>query len=213
MQPLIKLTYNQDLFFILIILSFLLIALIKGLYWKHAKLLFMGVFAQRYANQYLREESVFTQRVNILTSLLMIVNFTLLVVKICFENNLQSVFLVFCCICAYFFFKIMIIKLLGLLFKLMDLAKLTVFFTLMFDRTFGFLLSPMLLFICFFAYDMSYVFISISFFFFVSLLLLKVIWLWRIGTESFGLSRFYIFLYLCIFEITPILFLFKDVFY
>ena len=45
------------------LVSFFLIALLKASYWKHAKLLFMGVFAQRYANQYLREENAFTERV------------------------------------------------------------------------------------------------------------------------------------------------------
>ena len=34
----------------------------------------MGTFAQRYANQYLREENVFTERVNFLTFLLLAVN-------------------------------------------------------------------------------------------------------------------------------------------
>ena len=82
MTGLAKTIYNQDVFFILLTLSFFLFALIKGFYWKHTKLLFMGVFAQRYANQYLREDNAFTERVNGLTFLLMCINLTLIISKI-----------------------------------------------------------------------------------------------------------------------------------
>ena len=68
-----KILYSQNVFFILLVISFFLIALIKGLYWKYAKLLFMGAFSQRYINQYLRESNTFTERVNAITFFLMIV--------------------------------------------------------------------------------------------------------------------------------------------
>jgi hypothetical protein len=45
------------------------------------------------------------------------------------------------------------------------------------------------------------------------LLLLKIFWLWKIGTKAFGLPRVYIFLYLCALEISPLLVLGKGVFY
>ena len=76
-----KIVYNQDIFFILLVISFFLISLIKGLYWKHAKLLFMGSFSQRFANQYLREENALTERVNFITFLLMAINFSLIGLK------------------------------------------------------------------------------------------------------------------------------------
>ena len=51
--------FNQDIIFILLTISLWLIAILKGSYWKHTKLLLMGPFAQRYANQFLREENAF----------------------------------------------------------------------------------------------------------------------------------------------------------
>ena len=87
MYALNKIAFNQDIFFILLTLSFFLIALLKGMYWKHAKLLFKGVYAQRYANQYLREENAFTERVNLLTFLLMSINFTIVISKLLLYNS------------------------------------------------------------------------------------------------------------------------------
>ena len=103
MLALTNISYNQDAFFILVLLSFLLIALIKGMYWKHAKLFFMGVFAQRYANQYLREENAFTERVNFLTFLLMAINFTLIITKFQAVIDLPTIVSVFFFSLAIFF--------------------------------------------------------------------------------------------------------------
>jgi hypothetical protein len=52
MIALTKPFFNQDIIFVLLAISFLLIAILRASYWKHAKLLFMGVFAQRYALKY-----------------------------------------------------------------------------------------------------------------------------------------------------------------
>ena len=57
MIALTKPFFNQDIIFVLLSISFLLIAVLRASYWKYVKLLVMGVFAQRYANQYLREEN------------------------------------------------------------------------------------------------------------------------------------------------------------
>ena len=213
MLALTKIVYNQDIFFILILFSFLLIALIKGLYWKHAKLFFMGVFAQRYANQYLREENAFTERVNLLTFLLMSINFTLIIVKLQEVVDFGSIFSVLFLVSFYFVLKLILIQLLGVLFKVKDLAKLAVFFTLLFDKTLGFILFPLVVVIYFFSFNISFAILIVASVLFVILLMLKLFWLWKIGTNLFGLSQAYIFLYLCMLEIFPLLLLGKGVFY
>jgi hypothetical protein len=213
MLALTKIMYNQDVFFILAVISFFLIALIKGLYWKHAKLFFMGVLAQRYANQYLREENAFTERLNLLTFLLMAINFTLIITKIQEIIDVWSIVLVFCLVVLFFSLKLMLIKFLGFLFKVKDLAKLAVFFSLLFDKTFGFVLSPLVVGIYFYIFDISSALLVASFFIFIILLMLKLFWFWKIGTNSFGLSQGYIFLYLCAFEFSPLLLLGKGVVY
>jgi len=208
-----KIIFNQDIFFVLLLVSFFLIALLKGLYWKHAKLLFMGVFAQRYANQFLREENAFTERVNAITFFLMSINFTLIILKIPQPVELLSVGLILVYVSGFFLFKIGLIKLLGFILKTKDLSKLAVFFSMLFDRTLGFILFPLVVLLYFFSFEVSTIVLVISFVLFLILILMKLFWLWKIGTNSFGLPQFYIFLYLCTLEIFPLLILGKGVFY
>ena len=208
-----KIFFNQDIFFALLLVSFFLIALLKGLYWKHAKLLFMGVFAQRYANQFLREENAFTERVNAITFFLMSINFALIILKITQSVELLSVGLILIYVSGFFLFKIGLIKLLGFILKTKDLSKLAVFFSMLFDRTLGFILFPLVVLLYFFSFEVSTIVLVISFVLFLILILMKLFWLWKIGTNSFGLPQFYIFLYLCTLEIFPLLILGKGVFY
>ena len=212
MLALTNISYNQDAFFILVLLSFLLIALIKGMYWKHAKLFFMGVFAQRYANQYLREENAFTERVNFLTFLLMAINFTLIITKFQAVIDFPTIVSVFFLVLLFFLLKLILIKLLGFFFKVKDLAKLAIFFSLLFDKTLGFVLFPLVVVIYFFSIDISSTMLMISLGLFMILFILKLFWLWKIGTNSFGLPQVYIFLYLCSIEIFPLLLLVKGIF-
>ena len=208
-----KIIFNQDIFFVLLSVSFFLIALLKGLYWKHAKLLFMGVFAQRYANQFLREENAFTERVNAITFFLMSINFTLIILKITKSFELLSVGLVLVYVSGFFFFKMGLIRLLGFILKTKDLSKLAVFFSMLFDRTLGFILFPLVVLLYFFSFEVSTIALVTSLALFLILILMKLFWLWKIGTNSFGIPQFYIFLYLCTLEIFPLLILGKGVFY
>ena len=210
--PITNIAYNQDGFFLLILFSFLLVSLLKGFYWKHSKLFFMSVFAQRYANQYLREDNAFTERVNLLTFLLMVVNFTLIIAKIKMAINFWSIVLITTLVSLFFLLKFLCIKILGELFKSKDIARLTIFFTFLFDKTLGFLLFPLVVCVYFFSFDISSFMLLSSFILFVLLLIMKLFWMLKIGTKLFGLTKGYIFLYLCILEIFPLLILAKGVF-
>ena len=213
MVGLSKIVFNQDVFFILISMSFLLVGFLKAYYWKHAQLLFKGVFAQRYSNQYLREENAFTERVNLLTFLLMSINFTLVFAKALLFSDWRSISITLIFVVLFFLIKIVIIQLMGLIFKNKGLAKLTVFFSFLFDRTLGFVLFPCVIILHFFYFEMYSIIIGISIICFSLFLILKLVWLWKIGRNTFVIPSFYIFLYLCGLEIFPLLLLGKALFY
>ncbi len=213
MIALIKTILNQDLIFILLTISFFLIAILKSFYWKHAKLLFMGVFAQRYANQYLREENAFTERVNFITFLLMSINISLIISKLIPQNSASSIFSLLTGVMLFFIIKIGLILLLGSIFKLKDIANLGIFFSFLFDRALGFCLFPLATLLYFFVFNITPFVILIVAIVFMVLLLLKLFWLWKIGVNAFGIPHFYIFLYLCALEISPLLLLGKEVVY
>jgi hypothetical protein len=213
MIALIKTIFNQDIIFVLLTISFLLIAILKSFYWKHAKLLFMGIFAQRYANQYLREENAFTERVSFITFLLMSINISLIILKLIPKTSVLETFSLIGGMMLFFIIKIGLILLLGSIFRVKDVAKLGIFFSFLFDRALGFFLFPLVIVLYFFAFNITPLVMLIVAIVFLVLLLLKLFWLWKIGTNAFGLSHFYIFLYLCTLEISPLLFLGKGVVY
>ena len=213
MIALTKPFFNQDIIFVLLTISFLLIAVLRGSYWKHTKLLFMGVFAQRYANQYLREENAFTERVNFITFLLMTINFSLIGLKFIPQISLLEAVFLIGGVMLFFILKIGIMLFFGKIFMVQDVAKLGVFFSFLFDRALGAFLFPLVVMLYFFTFE-----ITITLFVVISivcalLLLLKLFWLWKIGTKSFGFSQVYIFLYLFALEISPLLLLGKSAFY
>jgi len=213
MIALTKPFFNQDIIFVLLSISFLLIAVLRASYWKHAKLLFLGVFAQRYANQYLREENAFTERVNFITFLLMSINFSLISLKFIPQISLLGVVFLIGSVMLFFILKIGAILFFGKIFMLQDVAKLGIFFSFLFDRALGFFLFPLVVILYFFTFDITITLFAVICIVCVLLLLLKLFWLWKIGTKSFGFSQGYIFLYLCALEISPLLFLAKRGFY
>jgi hypothetical protein len=173
----------------------------------------MGIFAQRYANQYLKEENAFTERVNLITFLLMSINISLIILKLIPKTSILETFSLIGAVMLFFIIKIGLILLLGSIFQVKDIAKLGIFFSFLFDRSLGFFLFPLLILLYFFAFNITHFVMLIVAIVFIVLLLLKLFWLWKIGTNAFGFSPLYIFLYLCMLEISPLLLLGKGVVY
>lgn len=208
-----NLIFNQDIVFIFLTISLLLIGVLKSFYWKHTKLLLAGVFAQRYVNQFLREENAFTERVNFITFFLMIINFSILIFKYTINQTIFEVLKLITLIALFYCIKILVMLLLGYVFKMKDIAKLAIFFSLLFDKVLGFVLFPFIVILYFFPFEIAQTIIHAIATIFSILLLLKIFWLCRLGAKSFGFSAFYIFLYLCGLEIFPLLILAKGTVY
>tara|TARA_B110000483_G_scaffold167224_1_gene197836 strand:- start:243 stop:764 length:522 start_codon:yes stop_codon:yes gene_type:complete len=173
----------------------------------------MGIFAQRYANQYLRQENAFTERVSFITFLLMSINIVLIILKIIPGTSVLETFSLIVGVILFFIFKIGLILLLGNIFRAKDIAKLGIFFSFLFDRALGFFLFPLIIALYFFVFNITPFVMLIVAILFIILLFLKLFWLWKIATNAFGLPHFYIFLYLCMLEIFPLLLLAKGVVY
>ena len=207
-------TYS-DTFFVILLFDLLLIALLKAFYWKITKQLFLSIFAQRYANQYLREENVFAERATILITVIMLINLSLFLSKMIFGINLSpyNFSKIFIWISVFFLIKTLVIHLLGYIFILKSLAQLSIDFSFLFDRALGVTLFPVIVFMFFSSISTSVTLYIISLGIMLFFLLIKMYWILKIGIVSFGLSKYYLFLYLCTLEILPLLLIIKVVFY
>lgn len=209
MKEYVNLYAYKDSFFLILTISFLLISILKSTYWKHTILLLKGLFYQRYSNQFLREDNVFTERVNIITSFILILNLSLLIAYFFDIILLYKLMLIIIKVTLFYLIKVVIIWLISKVFMLRETGKLAIFFSLLFDRAFGILIFPFLFFLYFFFFE-TVIISTLIIMLFITFFILKIFWLWKIGKFNFGFSHFYIFLYLCIVEIFPILLLVKN---
>ena len=213
MLPNTQIEIDNFLVFSLLTLSFFLIGTLRAYYWKHTKLLILASFRYRYASQYLRQDNAFTERVNWITFIVLLINFSLLFL---YKNNsiyLLDFIIVFSSISFYYLLKFLVIKFLGKLLYIHDVTRLTVFFSYLSDKSLAIIIFPLILVLYFLAFDINLILINLVFIVGLIFLLFKSFWIWRVGTNSFGISSFYIFLYLCILELPPFVLITKGFFY
>ena len=211
MLALSKTVINYEAVFILILTSFFLVTILKAYYWKYSKLLFKGVIAQRYANQFLREDNALTERVDFITYSVMIINFSL-IINFLGDKIDFGIFGLLLLVFLFYLLKMILFKCLSSVFMIKTLGKLAVFFSFLFDRVLAIIIFPIVVLLYFFSFDIGKVLIFFVFLLCGLIFIIKIYWLWKISTKSFGLPYFYIFLYLCTLEIFPILLVFEELY-
>ena len=203
----------QNISFIFLSISFCIIGFIYAFHKKYAKVLVLSAFWQRYASQYLRDDNVFKRRVNILFSILMILNISLFIwsFKLSEQTGLISLTKIILFVVLYYVIKYILIWFLGVLLNMKQISEMALFFTTLFDKVFALFTFPFLLFFHFFVIDVKGYSTTLIFSFLLIFFLLKIFWILKIGIKSFGLSRFYLFLYICILEFFPLLLLYRGI--
>ena len=164
------------------------------------------------ANKFLREDNAFTERVNFITFCLMAINFSVIIIKLTLVTSLFKISILISAVIFFYLLKIVFMKIFGNIFMLRELTKLGIFFSFLFDRVLGIFLFPLVVMLYFFSFEITSILFLLIFIVIIIILTLKLFWLWKIGTKAFGLSHFYIFLYLCSLEIFPVFLLAKGLF-
>ena len=213
MNTILLLLQVQNISFIFLSISFSIIGFLYAFHKKYAKNFVLCAFGQRHANQYLRDDNVFKRRVNILFSTLMILNISLSIwsLKLSEQTGLISLIRIILFVALYYVVKYILIWFLGVLLKMKQISEITLFFTTLFDKVFALFIFPLLLFFHFFIIDVKGYSTILIFSFLLIFFLLKIFWILKIGIKSFGLSRFYLFLYICILEFFPLLLLYRGI--
>jgi len=210
----IQLSYQgNNLSFIILTISLCIIGVLYAFYNKYSKELVLSAFGQRYANQYLRDENVFKRSVNILFNLLVIINLSFFIWSVSpVENYDFTQFLkIIIYTILYYLLKFICIWFLGHLLKMNQIANIALFFTTLFDKVFALFAFPILVLFHFYVSDITDQTTLIICSFLIIFFVLKIFWTLKIGIKSFGLSRFYLFLYICILEFFPLVLLYRGI--
>ena len=203
---------GHNISFVFLTISFGMIGYLYAFHNKYAKEFILSAFGQRYANQYLRDDNVFKRRVSILFSFLMILNISFFIwsTEETEQNNLSYLGKILLFTITYYLIKYLVIWFLGYLLKMKQISTIAVFFTTLFDKVFALFSFPFLIVFHFFSTDIAG-FSEVSIFSILILFFtLKIFWVITIGIKSFGLSSFYLFLYICILEFFPLLLLYRE---
>lgn len=204
---------GNNLIFIILTISLCIIGVLYAFYNKYSKELVLSAFGQRYANQYLRDENVFKRTVNILFNLLMIINLSFFIWSVSPSENYDfTQFLkIIIYTILYYLLKFICIWFLGHLLKMNQIANIALFFTTLFDKVFALFAFPILVLYHFYVSDITDQTTLIICSFLIIFFVLKIFWTLKIGIKSFGLSRFYLFLYICILEFFPLVLLYRGI--
>jgi len=204
---------SQNISFIFLTFSLSIIGFLYAFHYKYAKELVLSAFSQRHANQYLRDDNVFKRRVNILFTLFMILNISIFIWSLYpeEETSLYYLFSVLFFTVLYYIIKFICIWFLGVLVKMNQISTIALFFTTLFDKVFALFTFPLLMIFHFFVIDVTEQSSLIIISFLILFFLLKIFWTLKIGIKSFGLPRFYLFLYICILEFFPLVLLYRGI--
>lgn len=204
---------GNNLSFIILTISLCIIGVLYAFYNKYSKELVLSAFGQRYANQYLRDENVFKRSVNILFNLLVIINLSFFIWSVSPAENYDfTQFLkIIIYTILYYLLKFICIWFLGHLLKMNQIANIALFFTTLFDKVFALFSFPILVLFHFYVSDITSQTTLILCAFLIIFFVLKIFWTLKIGIKSFGLSGFYLFLYICILEFFPLVLLYRGI--
>ena len=80
MLPIPQILIDNSFIFSIILGSIFLFGLLRAFYWKYTRLMLNAPFQYRYASQYLRQDNAFTERVSWIAFLILVLNFSLLLI-------------------------------------------------------------------------------------------------------------------------------------
>jgi hypothetical protein len=215
--PVLRKQQNDDWLIYSLLGVLVLFAVINSVYGKRFKQLTDAFFTSRIAGQLAREENVLQQRLTILLF------FTFILITSAFiylasgyynfypfeVTGLKYYYFLIGAILGSYLLKMMIIKFLGFVFKTEKEVSEYVFNIILFNNVLGITLFPFVLCLAFSGLADPAIVIKIA------VLLTAILFLFRItrgmiiGVSNAGISKFYLFIYLCTLEILPLVVIFK----
>ena len=214
MIPIPQISHANSIMFVVILFSICFIGFLRAYYWKHTKLILLAPFQYRYASQYLRQDNAFTERVNWLTFFILLINFSLLIyINPIITEYFNGYIYVLLFLLIFYILKFLLLTFLGRLLFIEEITRLTIFYSFLSDKALSIIITPLVLTLYFFSFNLDVLILSFILFLAICFIISKLYWIWKVGTNSFGLPSIYIFLYLCILEIYPFVLITKGFFY
>jgi len=195
---------NNDWVFLTILFAFFYLAYINYNFSTQLSLILKAPFSQKYANQFLRLESSSQNQVYLLPIFVFTISL--------FYNYTSQKFLDFL-VCSgwislFFFIKYLLLKWLGFVFQKNYVFEELIFHSFLYEKTLGMLFLPLILLLFYSPFSApSMIFIMQVFL--LTTFLYKLIRMAYLSFFNTSFSKAHIIIYLCTFEILPLVALVK----
>jgi Domain of unknown function (DUF4271) len=207
---------GKELLFYLLLFLLIVFAILRRAFPKYFADLFRLFFRTTLKQRQIREQLMQTPLPSLLMNGFFVVSgglyctFLLQYFDLNPVNNFWLLFL-YCCLglSAAYFIKFIGLKVSGWLFNMMEAADAYIFIVFIVNKMIGILLLPFLLLLAFSVGDIYTVSITLSWCLVAGLLLYRFILTYAAIRNQVKVNPFHFFLYLCAFEIAPLLLVYK----
>ena len=206
---------DKDLLFYLIIGLLLLYGLINNLFPQYYLKLFSQFSQSSIRDVQNREQLIQNSFASLITNIGFVLSFSLMATLLIFNDHLLpiSFWLVLFYICIFFTLlylgKFICLQLMGYIFNVRELVNTYIFVVFMINKVLGILLLPFVLMLAFSKPVFYSVAIGAGAILTVLLFLYRYLFTLTSVRNKLHISSFHFFLYLCAFEILPLLILYK----
>ena len=204
--------YNE-LYFVIFIITLILLAILKSKYGELSKQLVFSIFDKKNSDKFLKRDNVFSERINYIFNIILVNNFSLVLLVFTEDLSYSNYFKILTLALIFFSSKYLLIVFLCEVFNITELKRFSLFHTFLYEKIYSVVVTPIL--IIYFFSSISYNYYLINFFMILLILtiLLKLKNVFNLLMNTVGIKTFHIILYLCISEIIPISLIAKGIFY
>ena len=212
----VKKRNGKELLFYLLVFLLIVFAAIKKIFPKYFNDLFRLFFRTTLKQRQIREQLMQTAIPSLLLNGFFVISGGLYLAFILQHYNLNPVnnfwlLFLYCIIglSTAYFIKFIGLKISGWLFNMKETADSYIFIVFIVNKMIGILLLPFLILIAFALGEVYYVGITVSFFLVAALVAYRFILTYAAVRNQVKVNLFHFFLYLCAFEIAPLLLVYK----
>ena len=213
MESIKNIEQSNELYFLIFVFIVFLLSILKSRYKDLSKMFFLSTFDKKSSAKFLKKDNVFSERVNYIINTILIFNIS--IVFLLFEEDYSySNFLkIFIFVILFYVLKYFIVKLLCNVFNIRELTKFSIFHTFVHDKFFSVIITPLLIFYFFSIISFNDYIVYLCLIILCLIVIHKIYWIYKILSNTIGISTVYIILYLCISEIIPFSIIAKGIFY
>ena len=204
---------NNELYFLIFLFVAYLLSILKSRYKDLSKMFLLSIFDKKSSNKFLKKDNFFSDRVNYIINTILIFNISIVFLIFNEDLSYNNFFKIFAFVILFYSLKYLTVKFLCNVFNLRELTKFSIFHTFLHDKFFSLIITPFLIFYFFSIISFNDYIVYLCLIVLCLVVIYKLYWIYKILSNTIGISTVYIILYLCMIEIIPFSLIAKGIFY